>query len=110
MAIHFVRDVVSNETGPRGVYWLNVTSTVAADFQFPVGKRGARILNEGSGGDEVGGILHRVGRIVCRSTKGAINDVAIIVGREFKLKKITLVRPGVGGQRDQTKGERREQH
>jgi len=110
MAIYLVRRVVSNETGPRGVGWFNVTSTVTADFQFPAAKRGARTLNEDGGRDEVGRILYLVGRIVRCSTEGAIDDVAIIVGREFKLKNITLVRPSVGGQRDQTKGGKREQH
>ena len=110
MAIYLVRGVVSHETGPRGVFRFNVTSTITADFQFPVAKRGARVLNEDSGRDEVGRILYPVGRIVRCSSKGAIDDVAAIVRREFKLKNITLVRPSVRGQRDQTKGEKSEQH
>ena len=110
MAIYLVRGIVANEAGPRGVCWFNVTSTVTAHFQFPVAKRGARILNKNSGRDEFGRILYPVGRIVRCSSKGAIDDVAAIVRREFKLKNITLVRPSVRGQRDQTKGEKSEQH
>ena len=107
MAIYLVRGVVSNETGPRGVCWFNVPSTVTADFQFPVAKRGARILNEDSGRDEVGRVLYPVGRIVRCSTKRAMDHVAVVVGREFKLENVTLVRPGMGGQRHRQKREHR---
>ena len=110
MAIYLIRGVISNEAGPRSVGGFNVTPTVTADFQLPVAKREARILNEDSGRDEVGRILYRVGRIVGCSTKGAINDVAIIIGREFKPKNITLVRPSEGSRQADTMGKGRHEH
>ena len=109
MAINLVRSIVSYETMPRRIDWLNAASTIAADVDFPVAKRGACILEESSRGVEVGGVLNVLGRIVRCSTKFAINDVAAIIGREFERKNITLVRPGDGGRLANTKGQQRQE-
>jgi len=105
MAINLVRSIVSYETMPRCIDWLNVASTIAADLDFPVAKRGACILKESGRRLEVRGVLNLFGRIVRCSTKFAINDVAAIIGRKFERKNITLVRPGDGGQLANTKGQ-----
>jgi hypothetical protein len=61
MAINLVRGIVSYETRPRCIDWLNAASTIAADVDFPVAKRGACILKESSRGVEVGGVLNLFG-------------------------------------------------
>ena len=53
---------------------------------------------------EVGGILNLSRRVVSCPTKCALYDIAIIIGRKFKPKNITLVRPGEGSRQADTMG------
>jgi len=46
MAINLVRRMVSYETMPGCIDWLNVAAAIAVDLDFPVAKRGACFLKE----------------------------------------------------------------